>query len=292
MSVDGPDSAGGSDPDATTDASGPGEQPDVSALAARVERLTAENERLRREHARARRGEHRRAAQAMALLGLLALAGAALLDRHGDVLLALSGTGLFGAVLTYYLAPTRYVPAAVGERVHDARADTLAALVEELGLEGSGVYVPTPGATQPVGLFVPQRADYSLPESVEGLFVVADSATGRGLALPPTGAPLYAEFEASTAGEPASEPARLAQQLAETAVDAFELAGDVRVEPDRSGGRLVVAASDTLFGDPGDIDHPLVSLVGVGLARTVDGPVTADVVESDGTNVRVVYEWG
>ena len=98
---------------------------DEEELLARIETLQDENERLRRELSAARRTRYRRTAIGMAFLGGLGLLGAGLIPSLRELLLALGGTGLFGALLTYYLTPERFVAASVGEAVYGTLAENL-----------------------------------------------------------------------------------------------------------------------------------------------------------------------
>lgn len=263
----------------------------VEQLEARIEALAAENARLRREYAQARQTSYRRSALALAVLGFAALAGAAAFPTARDVLLALGGTGLFGAVLTYYLTPERFVPESVGERIVAAHAANQQALIDELGLQDTRVYVPTPDASEPARLFVPQRAEYDLPASPRELLVIADEPAQRGVAFVPTGGHLYEEFERTVTGEPASEPGPLAAQLADAVVETFELATAVGVDPDLEGGRLVFTVTEPVYGHVDAPDHPVVSVIATGLAVGRNEPVVASVRGADRTDVRIIIEW-
>lgn len=263
---------------------------DPAVLRARLDVLETENERLRREYVRARAAGYRRAALAMALLGLAALGGAWAFPDQREVLLALAGTGLFGAALTAFLTPERFVAASVAERVHEAHAANQRALVADLDLQDVRVYVPTPEAPEPARLFLPAHREYRVPDELEHLLLADQDARQRGVALVPTGGPLHERFEATVPGEPATDPAALAAQLVDAAVETFELAGAAAAEPDRAGGRVVCTVEDPTFGDLDAPDHPVVSLVGTGLAAGLDRPVAAR-VERAGDGWRVVYDW-
>jgi hypothetical protein len=89
---------------------------DEEELLARIETLQDENERLHRELSAARRTRYRRTAIGMAFLGGLGLLGAGLIPSLREPLLALGGTGLFGALLTYYLTPSGSSPPASSRR--------------------------------------------------------------------------------------------------------------------------------------------------------------------------------
>ena len=268
-----------------------GDDPDV--LAARVELLYEENERLRNEYARARRAQYRRTATGLAAIGLLALGGALLFYDAREVLFALGAIGLFAGLLTYYVAPERFVTAAVGERVYRAAAANGSALVGELGLADHRVYVPLSGdgaAEHGVALFVPQHEAYQLPgeEDLDPLFVVTDDDRERGVSLHPTGDPLLREFERTLAGPLADEPGPLAEQLADGLVESFELADGASPEIDPGGGRVSVGVSGSAFGPVDRFDHPIASFLAVGLATGLGEPVRLAAVTTGGDRADYV----
>ncbi|WP_254861467.1 hypothetical protein [Halovivax gelatinilyticus] len=247
---------------------------DLETLATQRDVLAAENRRLRTEYARAQRARYRRTALGLAAFGLLAIAGALVFPAGRDVLLALAGVGLIGGLLTYTLAPGHYVAADVGERVYAAQARNADALATELDLRDEPVYLPGEGTAR---LFVPQRADPTDPDPADGPIVTDPDS--RGLLLEPTGRPLYEAFERAVTGEPASDPPVVATQLADAIVEQFELARSATV--DAEVDRLTVAVSNSAFGDLDRFDHPIPSLMAVGLATVLDRPVTVDVDPGD-----------
>lgn len=258
-----------------------------SEASAELDRLRAENNRLRREYARAKQTSYRRTAIGFLALGLLALGGAALFPSLQTVLVALGGTGLFAAVMSWYLTPERFVAASVGERVFAALADSQSALVTDLGLSDTRVYVPVDGET--VRLFIPQYAEYELPDTdtLDPLFVIPERERRRGIALVPTGATLADEFETIRSGSLASTPADLATQVSEALVDGFELAESATAD---SGGtaHFSVGITGSVYGQPERVDHPITSFVAVTAAQAVDTPVTAEVTTSDDRYAFVV----
>lgn len=258
------------------------ESRDTEELRAQLALLREENRRLREAHRRTLQTHYRRTALGLAALGGVALAGAALFPDAREVLLALAGVGLFSGLLVYYLTPERFVAASVGDRVYEAYARTGSDLVADLGLTADRVYVPTGDETR---LFVPQHAAYDVPsaDDLEGVVVVTDDAQRRGVALHPTGGGLYREFERTVTGEPADEPALLAEQLADAVVEGFELADSASAETD--AGRVTVGVSGPVYGDVGSFDHPVASFVAVGVASALDVPVELDVSSSDDDRV-------
>ncbi|UPV76651.1 hypothetical protein M0R89_19155 (plasmid) [Halorussus limi] len=266
-------------------------------LAAQVELLSEENQRLREEYVRARRSDYRRTAAGLLAVGLVAVVGALAFPSARAVLFALGGTGVFGALLTYYLTPERFIAAETGERVYRAVAATGAALVGELGLRDDRVYAParaTGDEFSNVRLFVPQRRDYAVPDPAEldSLFVVTDDERERGVSVPPTGGSLHREFESAMADELAASPVGVASQLTDALVEGLELVERAAPETDPEEGRLTVEVSESAYGPLDRFDNPVVSFLAVGLADALDAPVAVDVTETDGrADYFVTCEW-
>lgn len=246
-------------------------------LAARVELLADENRRLREEYVRARRSQYRATAIGLAAVGLVAALGGVLFPDAREVLVALGATGLFGALLTYYLTPSQFVAADVGERVYAAATGNLAAIVDELGLRDERVYVP--GETEPARLYVPQHAAYAIPEPRAGPIVVDEDA--RGLLLTATGAELFREFERGLTGDLAAAPPVLAEQLTDALLEQFELARSADADVDADRGRVTVAITDSAFGDVDRFDHPIASFLAAGIAAGLERPVTLEVTPGE-----------
>lgn len=271
------------------EAQAPASDGGTEELRAQLELLFEENRHLRREYRRARQARYRRTALGLAAVGAVALAGGLLFPGSREVLFALSGTGWFAAILTYFLTPERFIAASVGERVYQAYADTGSALVSDLGLTDHRVYVPDDDETR---LFVPQRNSYDLPDltDFDGVFVVDEGDQRRGIALPPTGARLYDEFLADLTGDPATEPGALAEQLADGLLEGFELVDSAR--PDVEPGRLSVGVNASAYGDMTQFDHPVASFLGVGVATVLEEPVTVEVTDgNDRSDVIVTCRW-
>jgi hypothetical protein len=245
-----------------------------------LDRLRAENERLRREYTRAKQTTHRRTALGFLGVGLLSLGGATLFPTLRTVLVALGGTGVFSAVLTWYLTPERFVAASIGERVYTALADSQSALVTDLGLSDERVYVPVGDET--VRLFVPQYAAYELPEpsELDPLFVIPEAERARGVALVPTGATLATEFDAIRTGPLSTVPTELAGQASDAIVDGFELAESATVDG-AEADQFSVGITGSVYGRSDRVDHPIVSFLAVTAAQAQETPVTTEVTTSD-----------
>ena len=277
--------------------SAPGDLDDERS--ARVELLAEENRRLREEVRRARRTRTRRTAGGLAAVGVLALSGAVVLPGVREVLLALSGTGLFAAVLVRSLTPERFVAAPVGERIYEAHAETGRAVVADLGLSEQRVYLPTDtatgAATSPVRLFVPQTSRDTpddVPETPvrrerDGAFAVTDAP--RGVLWCPTGAGLYHEFEQNLVDEAATGTAALGEQIVDALVDGFELVDGAVAEA--GSGRLSVTVEEGTYGDVDRFDHPVSSFVGSAVAATREHPVTVETTAEDGADPIVTVRW-
>ena len=291
----------GSVADADSDGDDDRPEPDprerAEDLAAQVELLADENERLREEYVRARKSDYRRTAAGLLGVGLVAVGGALAFPAAREVLFALGGTGVFGALLTYYLTPAQFISAETGERVYRAVAATGAQLVGELGLQDARVYAParaTGDEFADVRLFVPQRRDYAVPnpDALDSLFVVTTDERERGVAVPPTGGSLYREFDSSMADDLAGSPAGLAAQLTDALVETLELAESARSETDAGNGLVRVELSGTAYGPLDRFDDPVVSFLAVGLADALDAPVEVEVTpEETGDEFVVTFEW-
>lgn len=260
-----------------------------------LELLREENERLRRSYALARRNSYRRSALGLAVIGVIAIGGAALFPAAREVLLALGGTGLFGAVLTYYLTPERFIAADVGTAVYGAMAETEAAIVDDLGLTDQRVYVPTDAPDPEAWLFVPQHVEYRIPDNdaLAAPFVAGNEESERGVSVHPTGSQLVREFDAVRTGDPGGDPGAAIDQLADAVTEQFELAtsADVDVAPDER--RATVAVTDSAFGAADRFDHPIQSLLAVGLATALDRPVVAEttVAANERADYLVTLRW-
>jgi hypothetical protein len=265
-------------------------EPDTPAedpvdVAAQVEVLRRENERLRTEYARSKRTQYRRTAVGLAGIGVLGIVGGVLFPAVRTLLIALGATGVFAGLLTYYLTPERFITADVGLGVYRTHADTLDALVAELGLRESMVYVPvhTPGMGADCRLFVPKHEAYTVPdaEALQSLFVITDADNSRGVALQPTGSHLYAEFERGVAGSPSSDPARLAEQASDALVEQFELCDRATPDVDGETGRATVGIDDSALGGVDRVDHPIGSFLAVAFVRNLEQPVELDTARPD-----------
>ncbi|RQG90982.1 hypothetical protein [Natrarchaeobius chitinivorans] len=273
------------EPNATGDDS---REPERAELARQNELLESENRRLRNEYARVKRVRYRTRAIALALVGLFAIGASLLLADVRDVLLALGATGLFAAVLTYYLSPGAFVPADVGERVYAALAANQRTIAEALGLGDERLYVPETERGSPAcRLFVPRYRQYEFPDGDDGPIVTDETA--RGLVLEPTGHHLFEEFERTLAAELARTPSPLSAQLADALVEQFEFARSATVDVDPT--RVTFAVTESTFGDVDRFDHPIASFLAVGLAVGLEHPIALEVAGDEQSGWLITCRW-
>lgn len=254
----------------------------IEDLRAQVDLLRTENDRLRNEYSRARQASYRRTSLGLGAVGLAALLGGLLFPAVRDVLFVLGAIGVFGAVLTRYLTPERFVAAETGERIYAAQAETLGDLTGQLGLEETYVYVPVDG-TPTSRLFVPQHAEYTIPdeEALERPLVVGDQSEERGASVVPTGATLFREFERSLTGSLGSTPATVVDQVADALVENFELARTADSSVDAEDGRATLVLSEAVYADAEAPDNPLGSLLAVALAESLSEPVRLETTRTE-----------
>lgn len=246
----------------------------IEDLHAQVDLLRTENERLRKEYSRARQASYRRTSLGLGAVGVVAVLGGLLFPAVRDILFVLGAIGVFGAVLTRYLTPERFVAAETGERIYAAQAETLGDLTGQLGLEETFVYVPVDGAPT-ARLFVPQHAEYSIPheEALERPLVLGDHADERGASFVPTGATLFREFERTLTGSLGSTPSTVVDQVADALVENFELARTAESSVDLEDGRATLVLSEAVYADADAHDNPLGSLLAVALGESLSKPV-------------------
>ena len=273
------------------------EEHDPVDLAAQLDVLTEENQRLREEYARAKRAQYRRSALALVGIGVVAIAGGVLFPSVRALLIVLGATGLFGGVLTYYLSSERFIAAEIGRGIYTAFADDAEALVAELGLRATRVYVPVTderGDTT-CRLFVPQHEDYDVPDrtALRSLFVVTTGEAARGIALEPKGQRLFDEFERTLSGRVSPDPGRLGAQLADSLVEQLELCEQVTTDIGASEGRATFGIVGSAFGPVDRFDHPIASLLAVGLATGLETPVELEtaVPEAARADYLVTVRW-
>lgn len=270
-------------PDASDQSADIDEGSDSAAtLRAQVEVLEAENERLREEYAAARRTQYRNTALALGVVGVLAAVVGVLFPNARTVLFALGGTGIFVAILTYYLTPEQFLPASLGRSVYETLADNEAQVVSELGLGDERVYVPTEERTK-TRLFVPHHAEYEVPdsESLQDVFVVTDDERERGLALRPTGAALVDEFERALTGDFGSDAATVTEQVTDALVEQFEVVDSTETDIDSAAGRATVGVTGSAYGAVDRFDHPVASTVAVALAQGLGTAVQVETESGD-----------
>lgn len=260
-------------------------------LTVQLELLRERNRQLREEYLRSQQQTYRRSAIGLFVVGVVGIAAGAVFADARTVLFALGGTGVFAGILTYALTPERFIAASVSGSIFDALAADRDAMLDELGLAGTPVYVP---ADSPQ-LYVPaadspDSGDQPLPSADELTHLFVTDADGEpGVAVTPTGGPLLEEFKRSLTTPLATTPTPLVDQLTEGLVENFELADGVETSVDAAGGRVTIEFDGLAYGRVDRIDHPVCSLIATGLAIGLDTPVRATVDET--TPPLVTFRW-
>lgn len=297
-----PDTASPADSEPTASTTQQSEPPARhEELAAQVDLLAAENRRLRELVADAQRSRYRGTAIALCGVGIGCGLLGVVLPAASTVLFALAGTGVFGGVLTYFLTPERFISADVGQRVYTATAESFERLCSELGLSDRRVYVAaeteteteTETATQAPTeswLFVPQTQETAIPEpdAFESTLLVEDGH--RGLSVRPTGSGLFAAFNNSLTEPLGTTADTVCAQLSDAIVEDFELAQTVEYDTDPDNGRASLQLTEALYGAGNRFDHPIVSLLAVGLATGLEKPVETEVTATEPLSVTLRWE--
>lgn len=256
-------------------------------LVSHIESLEAEVERLREDIVPRARQRYRRGAVVLGVLGLVTLSGAVVLPGLRTVLLALAGSGVFLAILTYFLTPERFVAADTARGMYGTLADNETAIIDDLALEGAPHVVPGTGQATPARLFIPLKSTTSVPKSIESN--ESFRSDWGGLVLQPTGAPLYDSIIATSGPLPSSLD-ELSSFVAEALVEQFELAD--AVELDVEPGRTVLAVYGSVLGPLDHFDHPVASVFATSLAVEQGTPVAVEVARDDtGDGWIVTCRW-
>ena len=259
-------------------------------LAVENELLREQNRRLREEYLESQQQTYRQSAAALLIVGLIAVGAGVVFPTTRNVFIALGGTGIFAGILTYALTPERFIAETVSEGIYEAVTTDRTAMLDELSIEGSELYLPGGSPT----LYMPATDEHDpadppdLPADVSSLFVVSDDGT-PGVALSPTGGPLFSAVNRSLTGELGETPTTLAAQLTDGVVDGFDLADGVETDVDPTGGRMTVELSGVAYGRVDRLDHPVCSLFAVGLAQGLDTPVRIEIEETEPP--LVTYRW-
>lgn len=254
------------------------------SLDEQIRRLEADLARLQERYRYARRSRYRRLAGALGLIGTGTMLAGLYLPHAQEVLFALGGTGLFAAVLLYFLVPEPVVPAATGEYVYTALAANQVAVIGELGLQGETVYVPRgPSADPAVSLFVPQSSDYVIPsaEELASFFVIADDGRRRGISLQPSASDLLGQFLSTTAGGLRTEPRPLVDQLRDGLRDTFGVVESTRSSVNSEAGQASIGIDGNAFGRTDRFDNPVTSFIAAGLALGLETPISVDVTPAE-----------
>lgn len=225
------------------------------------------------------------------LLGGSAAGGAVLYPNLQEVLLAVGYTFLFGVLLVGILSNQQYIQTSVHEAVVGDLLRNERAVVDSWDLQRTHVYIPRHSGPVPATLFIPKHPDFEIPpeSALDSLFVVSETPKQEGITLVPSGAQLYEEFAATTGRELSDTPAALASELTDGLVELFEIATGATTDVDRDV--VVCDIGLNAHGNQPEMNHPVVSFLGTGLAVGLDRPVVVDSQTTTGGQYDLVVEF-
>ncbi|WP_075935861.1 hypothetical protein [Halosegnis longus] len=261
---------------------------DADVKAVEYELLRAKNQRLREQFQQAKQTRYRRTVIAFLIIGVVSISGGLLFPAVRALLITLGATGVFGAVLTYLITPEQFHAATVSTRLHETAATNAEAVINELGLQETRMYVPVGDAD--ARLYVPSHENFEVPDDddLRSLFVATEDDRERGVAFTPCGVALYEDFD--LARTPAREPEVVADQLGDAVVEQFELAKAVDSTVDSEAGEARFAVTGSTCGPVSRVDHPTISLLATGLALHLERPVSVEYGENPAEpTVRCVW---
>lgn len=224
------------------------------------------------DHRSRGRGQRRYRVASLALGGLGVLLGAAAfaVEDGRSVLFALSGIGLFGAILLYVLLPERFVTASVGWRTYAPLAEVGPLFVTNTDLSDRRVYLPTGDGH--VRLVIPE-SDGTFDSHIERSVGLHETDNARELVLPTTGDELLTEFREHHGESLTADPEALLHQLLDVLVKEFELIGHATGHVDPNEGRAVIAVERSYYSPPTTFDHPVAAFLAAGFAAGLDTAV-------------------
>lgn len=252
-----------------------------------IKRLEEEVQSLRSQYLVGRQFRYRRMGVALGLVGIGIYLTSWFFPESREFLLIVGGTGLFTAVLVFYLTPERFVPASQSEQIFDPLLKNLQDLAYEFGLRGPTVYVPTgghrdSGGLKDVTLFIPEDENYNLPSPNElaQRSVIRTNSKQRGLSVRPSASSLIQNFAASLSSGLASNPTHLSAQLVDGLTNSLELIGSGSEEVHTDENSVAFRISSPFYSNIDRFDNPIPSFIGTGLAAGLDSPVEVSVRES------------
>jgi hypothetical protein len=86
------------------------------------------------------------------------------------------------------------------------------------------------------------------------------------------------------------DPSTVAEQVADSLVEGFELAETTDLSIDAAAGRVTVAVEGAVYSDSAALDNPLGSLLAVGLAEALSHPVELETTTS-GDELVLTCRW-
>lgn len=237
---------------------------------------------------------YRRISIGLGTAGVAAVVAAVIVPTLTDLFLVLGGTGLFLAIVGYYITPESFITTTVSEQVYNAAAANYESLSARRDVQDVHVYIPVEiDGEQSTRLFLPERVDYTLPDAtaLDSTLIETDDERSRGISLLTTGGCLYREFSSSFDGGLENHPEYLSEQLAAGLVNVLELADSAT--PNRLRDDEIVMTVTSRHGSIDDIDHPIVSFVATGFAIGLQRPVaaTASAAGANRGTQQITCEW-
>ena len=286
-------------PEETTHSIEESRSQEYERLASQVEDLESELESLRFRYPVDRQFRRRRVAVSLGLIGMVFYASTWYFPELEELLLILSGTGLFASILMYYLTPGRLIPAAYSERIFDPLLSNQADVLDELGLQDIHIYVPIPPDEDDrpnVMVFTPQFEDYELPpaSSLQYRFVGSDGDSYQGVSFRPSAIQLIEDFKSALSTDLSSNPTQLAAQLLDGLENDFEIIDSAQEDVYPNEGRAVFRLSKPYYNAIETFDNPIVSFLGTGLAQGLDKGIRVDAnkaSQDEFGNYTISCEW-
>lgn len=216
------------------------------------------------------------------ILSGLCFGGGLLVPPLRKPLVALGCASLFGAILLYVVTPERFLAADVVRSIESATSRNLTSLVGRVDVAPTPRYVPTDSG---VKLFFPDLATDPTPPPAE-----LSGDPGQGLVLEPVGCELVSEMVFPTDEIPADTFDAM-ELLSPFLTDQLGLAERMAVES-HDAEHVTVRVTGNVFDTDEPLDHPIQSVLSVGLALAVGKPVQPTLTAVEEGEFLITFRWG
>jgi len=262
-----------------------------SEIRERLEQLETENAQLHSQLASA--VKYRNFAIVLVATAVVSLGLSWRFPGRRTVYVGLAGVGFIGVVVLLVYAKEPLVSDKVLRAIRNTRNQNIVEISQVLGTQTRVSYVPVPGDDVRMCISSHSLEQLSTVDGNKPSITKVDDQ--YCLLMEPTGKRLLFEAEKQAVKLPDNAESAL-PVLLEAVTDQFVLAETIEVittgEAIGSGDyQVTVRVGGVRFGDATNIDHPISSLIGTGLATVIQTPVETTAATTDDRATMITFSW-